>query len=188
MKPYQSNLEVLLSTVDKNPDSANHEIKFGSQTVYFLQADKIGSTSTANILKEAESNKKGSSGARAPAPMASGNEEATFKDKFLYVCLNSYSGCSITLAIKTIVSRQTLNKRKLEEYRKKREKEYEFAQNAFGEKDSYWREMKQLEDERLEMVKEHREFIKANGFGHYYPDYEKTLEKIDSKYARIAEN
>ena len=119
MKPYQSNLEVLLSTVDKNPDSANHEVKFGSQTVFFLQADKIGCTSTANIMRAAEENKKGGQSGARPAPaLSSGNEEATFKDKFLYVCLNSYSGCSITLAIKTIVSRQALNKKKLEDYRK----------------------------------------------------------------------
>jgi hypothetical protein len=103
VNPYQSNLEVLLSTVDKNPDSINHEVKFGAKTVYFLQSDKIGSTSTANIQKDAD-NQKGTSSKNGSSLIAS-NEEATFKDRFLYVCLSSFSGCSITLSIKTIVSR-----------------------------------------------------------------------------------
>lgn len=46
--PHQSNLEILLSTTDKNPDFVNHEIKIYSLSTYFLQADKLGVTSAAN--------------------------------------------------------------------------------------------------------------------------------------------
>ena len=34
--PHQSNLEILLSTTDKNPDFVNHEIKIYSLSTYFL--------------------------------------------------------------------------------------------------------------------------------------------------------
>jgi len=49
-----SGLEVFLSTCNKNPDPSNNEAKFYQKEVYYVQADKIGSTSIANQLIEAE--------------------------------------------------------------------------------------------------------------------------------------
>jgi len=69
------------------------------------------------------------------------NKEQLFKDKFLYVALNSFSGCSITLAIKNIESRHEINKKKLEQYRKEREEIYEMAHNYFNPREPYYREM-----------------------------------------------
>jgi len=40
-----------------------------------------------------------------------------FEDRYIYICLDSYSGCSITLGVKTIASRQDANKLALERYK-----------------------------------------------------------------------
>ena len=60
-----------------------------------------------------------------------------FKDKYMYVSLNSYSGCSITLNIKTVSSRQDANKLALRLYQEKRRTYYAEANDKLNENDPY---------------------------------------------------
>jgi hypothetical protein len=103
VKAPQSNLEVFLSTTHKNPSSQHNEIKFMSKKVFYLQADKIGTTKLSIQSKA---------------------QEQVFEDKFLYICFESVTGCSITLTLKTILSRQHFNKLRLQQYRAHKEKIY----------------------------------------------------------------
>ena len=94
-------MEIFLSSHDKNPTYERHEIKFYSKEVFFLTADKIGVTSTQNKLLEEQ--EKGSKGMGVNASQR--DDSKFFRDKYLYMNLHSYSGCSITFAVKTVASR-----------------------------------------------------------------------------------
>lgn len=170
-----SGLEVFLSTTNKNPDPEHYEAKFYQKEVYFLQAAKIGVTSIANQLLEAEKAAKTKNAIALPTKPDVNVKK--FDDRYIYVCLNSYSGCSITMAVKTIASRQDANKLALERYRQARK---QFSEEAAGllmkDSDPYVQAMK-IEDEQLaERLLRFREMTKSIGFENlYYPNKERDL-------------
>ena len=72
------------------------------------------------------------------------------------------------------------------EYQKQRQIAYEFASNAFTEKDSYYREMKKLEAQRMQELQEYREKMKNGGFAAFLLSQEQRKQNIEQR--KISKN
>lgn len=110
----------MLSSTEVNPSNEKHEIKFASVDNFYLESDKFGSSNVKNAALAQSSNNKAIYAMAMHACKGCDDRKKTFKDKYMYVSLNSYSGCSISLNIKTVSSRQDANKLALRLYQERR--------------------------------------------------------------------
>jgi hypothetical protein len=108
-----------------------------------------------------------------------GKQEKVFKDKFLYLSLNSYINCSVNLKLTIQKTRASTNKIKLERYKKDRERAFQEADEYFGPDEEYYRLMRRIERERIQEQKEFQQQIKELGNDFYFPNHK--LKKLKQR-------
>lgn len=183
-KANESNWDIYVSTTDESPNSQHHQLRYSSEKLFFIAADKVGDNFSGTTTNEKTSSKLPDN-----IPSNTSNTVKFFKDKYLYFGITSYTGCSISLTTSQIESRDIINKRKIEENENlKKEKFAEVSdfKKIMNEKGNYYDQMLKLERKKYETIKKNKLLNETEGFSRFYPDDMTQARKIIEKRKRNA--